>query len=282
VSVAAVARSDFRSLRRSYVVVGVVAVFAALVGLAFLGSSEVHPDPDRTLWGFSALVAWGFPLFIAPLTYLAIAGDRRRGTIKYYLGLPNSRAGYFLAKYVSRAVVAVVAVTLAVAVALVVAATAYENAPDLGRFASVWALSTLYALAMLGVFVAVSAATATRSRAMLGVLGAYVLLSVFWLGLLPALNLETLLDAFTALTGVTFSESTRALIGALGPGGAFFNALPGLVWPGVADQYEVFAQFRDVPDYLAYEPWFDAVVLAAWAVGAPLLGYLKFRSAELG
>lgn len=280
-STATVARNDFRSIRRSSVVLGVVATFVAIATLAFLGSSEVHPDPVRTTWGLSALVAWVFPLLVAPLSYLAIAGDRARGTVKYHLGLPNSRAGYFLAKYLVRATVAVVAVVLGVAAAFVVAALAYENAPDLARFAIFGALAALFTLSIAGVFVAVSAWTASRSRAMFGVVGAYFVLVAFWVGPIPVLNVGTLLDAVASLPGVTVSDPMRALVGALSPAGAFFNTLPELVWADATGQYEVFAQFEEMPDYLGYEPWLNVLVMAVWAVGAPLVGYLRFRTVEL-
>lgn len=281
-SVATVARDDFRSIRRSYVVVGVVATFAAIAGLAFLGSSEVHPDPVRTTWGFSALVAWVFPLLIAPLAYLAVAGDRSRGTIKYHLGLPNSRGSYFAAKYLTRAGVTVAAMVLSVVTAFVVAALTYETAPDPARFATFGALSTLFALSLVGVFVSVSAAFASRSRAMMGVLGAYFGLVILWISPVPAVSLGTLLDAISSLPGVAISDSTEALIGALSPAGAYFNTLPELVWADATGGYDVFAQFEDIPDYLGYEPWLNVLSMAAWAVLAPVAGYLRFRTAELG
>ncbi|MFC7142236.1 ABC transporter permease [Halosimplex aquaticum] len=281
-SAVTVARSDFLSIRRSSVVGGVVATFALVVGLAFLGSSEVHPHPVRTTWGFAALVAWAFPLLLAPLTYLAVAGDRTRGTITYHLGLPNSRAEYFAGKYATRAGVAVATMVIGVAAAFAVAVATYEHAPDPARFLALGALSTLFALSMAGTFVAVSAAVASRSRAMIGVLGAYFVLSAFWVGPLPALNLGTALDAVASLPGVTIADSTRALVGSLSPAGAYFNTLPELVWADAPGRYEVFAQFEATPDFLAYEPWFNVAVLVAWTVGAPLAGYLRFRGAELG
>lgn len=280
-SVASVARTDFRSIRRSYVVVGVVGVFVAMVALAFLGSSEVHPHPYRTLWGFTAIVAWFYPLFVAPLAYMAIAGDRVRGSVKYYLGLPNSRAGYYLGKYLTRAAVAVAAVVLAVVAAFVVAAATYEHAPDPARFLTFGAISTLYGLAMFGTFFAISAATASRSRAMMGTLGAYFVLALLWIGPLPAVNVETLLAAVESLPGVRLSDPAEVIVGALSPGGAYFNTTQ-LVWAGVLDEYEAFAALRDIPDYLGLKPWFNVLLMAVWAVGAPLVGYLRFRSAELG
>lgn len=281
-SVRTVVRNDFRSVRRSYVVLGVVIAFVGFVGLAFLGSSEVHPDPVRTTFGFSALVVWVFPLLVAPLTYLAVAGDRSRGSITYHLGLPNSRREYFLAKYVSRVGAAVVTMVAGGLVALVVAAVAYENAPDLARFLVLGALSVLFALSFAGAFVAVSASVSSRSRAMFGVFGVYFLLSAFWVGFIPVLNLGTVLDAVASVPGVTVSDSTRALIAALSPAGAYFNLLPDLVWADALTQYETFAQFTDRPAYLGFEPWFNLLVLAVWTVGAPTLGYLRFRGAELG
>jgi len=282
VSTATVARTDFRSIRRSYAVVGVVVSFAALSALVFLGSSEVHPHPVRTTFGLSALVAWALPLLLAPLAYLAVAGDRERGTITYHLGLPNSRAAYFRGKYVTRAAVGGITTALGVALAFAVALATYEHAPDPGRFLALAALSTAFALAMVGVFVAVSASVATRSRAMIGVIGAYFVLSAFWVGPLPVLNLGTALDAVAALPGVSVSEPARTLIGSLSPAGAYFNLLPEFVWTDAPGEYAALQQFAGRPDYLGYEPWFNAVVLAAWVVGAPLVGYLRFRSAELG
>ena len=281
-SVGTVAWSDFRSVRRSSVVLGVVVAFVGMVALAFLGSSEVHPDPVRTTWGFSALVVWVFPLLVAPLTYLAVAGDRSRGSVRYHLGLPNSRGEYFLAKYLTRAGAAAATMVLGVVAAVVVGLVAYENPPDIARFLVLGGLSTLFALAMAGLFVTVSAAVSSRSRAMFGVFGAYFLLSAFWVGFLPVLNLGTVLDAVASVPGVSVPDSARALIAALSPAGAYFNLLPELVWADALTEYDTFATFTDRPDYLGYEPWFNLLVLVGWVVGAPVLGYLRFRGAELG
>jgi ABC-type transport system involved in multi-copper enzyme maturation permease subunit len=72
------------------------------------------------------------------------------------------------------------------------------------------------------------------------------------------------------------------VIGALSPAGAYFNTLPELVWADPPGQYGVFAQFGEQPDYLGLEPWFNLLSMGVWAVAAPLVGYLRFRAAELG
>jgi ABC-2 type transport system permease protein len=146
VGVYTVTRDDFRNARRSYIVLGVIGVFAGIVGLVFVSEMNIYPDAYRTLFDVSALIAFVFPLFIAPLTYLSIAGDVSNGSIKYVLGLPNSRLEYFVGKYVSRAAVAVVAVVLGTLVGFVIAAVTFANSVDPIRFLEFAGASAAYAL----------------------------------------------------------------------------------------------------------------------------------------
>ncbi|MFB6087269.1 MAG: ABC transporter permease subunit, partial [Haloarculaceae archaeon] len=221
------------------------------------------------------------PLFVAPLTYLAIAGDRSRGTITYLLGLPNTRSEYFVAKYVSRATVAVAAVVLGTALGFVVAATTFTNGADPARFLTFGAVSGLYALAITGLFLAISATTAERSRAMFGVIAAYFLFVPFWFGFLPFVSLATVLDAVSSVPGLSLSKAIRDVIGALSPTTAYFQSTE-FVYAGVMDQYPEFSQFDSGASPLAHNPVFTTLVLVGWAIVAPLVGYLRFRTAELG
>lgn len=276
-----VGRDDFRNVRRSYVVLGVIGVFAALVGLVFVAEIDIYDDAYRTLFDVSALVAFVFPLFAAPLTYLAIAGDRSRGSIKYVMGLPNSRLEYFLGKYCSRAAVAVAAVVVATVAGYVVAALTFANGADPVRFLKFAAVSALYALSIVGLFVGISATTAGRSRAMFAVFGTYFVLVPFWFGLLPVLSVNTIVDTLASVLGVTVSESTRELITVLSPGTAYLQATE-VVYSGVIREYEAFATFQPDSDALARQTWFSVAVMAGWAVVGPVVGYLKFRASELG
>ncbi|WP_440009429.1 ABC transporter permease [Halomicrococcus sp. SG-WS-1] len=276
-----VTRDDLRNVRRSYVVLGVVGVFTALVALVFGSEISIYDDAYRTLYDVSALVGFAFPLFVASLTYLSIAGDRSGGAIKYVLGLPNSRAEYFLGKYVSRAVVAVSAVVLATVVGFVIAAATFTNGADPIRFLKFAAVSALYALTVTGIFVSLSATTASRSRAMFAVIGAYFVLVPFWFGFLPVISLDTVIDALTSTLGITLSESTRELVSVLSPATAYLQATE-VVYAGVFDQYQILGTFHHESDRLARQSWFNVLVLGCWATVAPLLGYLKFRVSELG
>lgn len=277
-----VTRDDFRNARRSYVVLGVIGVFAGIIALIFASEITIYDDAYRTLFDVSALIGFVFPLFVAPLTYLSIAGDRGSGAIKYMLGLPNSRFEYFSAKYLSRVSVAITAVLVGVFVGFVVAATTFSNGADPICFLSFALVSALYAVTITGIFVGLSVMTAQRSRAMFGVIGTYFILVPFWYGFLPVISLNTILNGISTTFGMTISESTRNLIFVSSPGTAYLQATE-IVYGGVFDQYlALTGAFQPESNDLARQGWFCTLVLVGWATVVPILGYLKFRVSELG
>ncbi|GAA0650090.1 ABC transporter permease [Salarchaeum japonicum] len=281
-SLRTVARDDLKNAARSYVVLGVVGVFAALVALVFVSERNIYPDPYRTLFDVSFMTFLVFPLFVAPLSYLAVAGDRESGVVKYVLGLPNSRLSYVLGKFASRASVTLGAVVVALLVGFVVALATFENAPNLGRFATFAGVSALYGVSLTGLFVGVSAATRRRSRAMLGVFGAYFLLVPFWFGFLPIVNIGTVLDAVATTFGTTVTESTRSFVNALSPATAYLYATEP-VYSGVTDQYPQLAgTFGGESSRIEAQLWFNVLTMAAWGALGLLAGYASFRRSELG
>lgn len=279
-SVQTVFRDDVRNARRSFVVLGVVGVLSIFVGLIVGSDGAVHSHPYRALFDVSFFFFLALPLILAPLTYLAIAGDRSSGAIKHSLGLPNTRSEYLVAKYLSRGLVAVVGVIVALLVGFAVAQFTYPNAPDPLRFLKFLLVSALFALSITGIFVAISSMTSSRSRAMFGVITTYFVLGPFWLGVLPVVSLGTILDAATSTLGVTLSEETLALIQNLSPTTAYLNATE-IVYTGVTDQYEVLAGNFQSDEYYD-QLWFNSLVMAGWATVTLLLGYARFRIAELG
>jgi len=274
-----VARDDFRNARRSYIVLGVIGVFTALTALIFVSEMDFY-EPYRTLFDVLFFVSFVFPLLLAPLAYLCIAGDRTSGAIKYAMGLPNSRAEYFAGKFLSRFGVGAAAVLLAVAVGFLISLVAFSPGPDLGRFLTFAAINVLYTFTFVSMFVAVSASTASRSRAMFGALGLYFVLIVFWFGFLPLLNVNTLLNTVESLLGVTLSEDTRSYVALASPGTAYLQTCKE-VFVGVLGEYESFQQFS-TGDELYAQTWYTALVMLVWGVGSLAVGYVQFARSELG
>jgi ABC-2 type transport system permease protein len=276
-----VTRDDFRNTSRSYIILGVIGVFTGIIGLIFIAEMSVYDDAYRTLFDVSILIAFAFPLFVAPLTYLSIAGDVSSGSVKYALGLPNSRLGYVTGKYISRTAVAVTAVVLGTLVGFVIAAATFSNGGDLIRFLEFAGASAAYALAISGTFVGISAMTASRSRAMFAVIVVYFVIVLFWAGFLPFLSLQTVIDTVASTLGVSVSESTRELISMLSPTNAYFQTTE-VVYTGVLGEYKAFSIIKPGNDRLARKTWFSVLVLFGWAIVVPVIGYLKFRISELG
>jgi ABC-2 type transport system permease protein len=284
VSFGTVLRDDFRNTRRSYVVLGVVGVLAAFTGLIVYAVESNHPDAFRSLFDVSFFFFLVLPLILIPLTYLSVAGDRERGSIKHTLGLPNSRAEYVLGKFVSRASVAIAAVVLSTAVAAVLGVALYTNPIDPMRFVWFAAVSSLFVASMTGIFVACSTLTKRRSRAMFGVIFAYFVLGPFWFGFLPIVSLETVITfiddvigtnlAETALNNITFSSPITAYLSGLEP---VYEGVIGTGEYGSIDQ-----NYGGQADALYTKNWYSWLVMAAWGAVAIAVSYVRFRVAELG
>jgi len=284
VSFARVVRDDFRNTRRSYVVLGVIGVLAAFVALIVFSVEEFHPDAFRALFDVSFFFFLVFPLILIPLTYLSIAGDRERGSIKHTLGLPNSRAEYVFGTFTSRAGVAVAAVLVATAVAAILGVVRYTDPIDPLRFLWFAGISALFVTSLTAIFVALSALTSRRSRAMFGVIAAYFLLGPFWFGFLPVVSLQTVVDTIADLLGTSVSETTFEYIRWSSPTTAYLSGLEpvydGVI--GTGEYAQIDANYGEQPDELYAENWYSWLVMAAWGSAALLLGYVRFRVAELG
>jgi ABC-2 type transport system permease protein len=284
-SFSTVLRDDFRNTRRSYVVLGVIGALALFVGLIMYGDSNVdaYEHAFRALFDVSFFFFLVFPLILIPLTYLSVAGDRERGSIKHTLGLPNSRVEYVLGKFTSRVGVAIAAVLVGTVVAAILGTALYPNPIDPVRFALFAAISALFVTSMTAIFVAISTLTKRRSRAMFGVIFAYFVLGPFWLGFFPVISLDTIIQTVTDLFGASVSDTTIELIQSSSPTTAYLEGLEpvydgflaeGSAYPSIVESYE--------GDKVYNQTWYSGLVMAAWGALALAVSYVRFRVAELG
>ncbi len=277
-------RDDFKNTRRSNVVLGVIGILTAFVALIVYSVEEFHPDAFRALFDVSFFFFLVFPIILIPLTYLSVAGDRERGSIKHALGLPNTRAEYVFGKFTSRVAVAVAAVVVSTFVALVLGVVLYENSVDPMRFVKFGAITALFVASLSAIFVGCSTLTASRSRAMFGAIGLYFLFGPFWFGFLPVVSLTAVVEQIADLLGTGVTDKTLNYIRFSSPTTAYLSGLEP-VYDGVIDpeKYpQVASNYAGDADGYYDENWYNYLTMTLWGTLVLGLSYARFRIAELG
>jgi ABC-2 type transport system permease protein len=268
-----VAKKDFLDVRRAKIVWFVGALYTLfMVLLVYFGqNTQSEPSILNALWNLTAVGAMFIPLIALVTAYLAIAGERESGAIKYLLSVPNSRTDVVLGKFVTRTGVVSAAILLAFLVGGVLTLAWYPS-PEMDTFALMAGLTVLYALTYVAVAIAISAATASRSRAMGGSIAFFFVTSVLNVFGPLQLAVDYLLND---LAGLEVSMNQIVFVQALiSPTAAYVNST-GLAFP---------AGFNTIPPEL---PWFlqgetMLVVMLGWLVVPLALGIRQFRRADLG
>jgi ABC-2 type transport system permease protein len=297
-----VAKKDFKSARRSRMLWGgaiSLGLIAALLAYVSGGSSRPPTESVQSVFNVLTLVlAVLLPIIALVASYLAIAGERESGGIKFLLSLPNTRREVFVGKLLSRAGIVAGGVAFLYVAAVSVALGRHGAFPAMTIFGT-FLLTVLYGSTFVSVAVSMSAAAASRSRAIAGALTAYFVLVILYV--FPVIRISRMVEwVHTTLLGSDpnpdlynavrhtspylayqkatnfvlpaemvsrpFRDSIRNTAPASGPGPS-----RGLSDAVLADP--------DLPLYLTDE--FSLVVLAFWALVPLALGYAVFKRADL-
>jgi ABC-2 type transport system permease protein len=268
-----VAKKDFLDVRRAKMVWFVCGMYALLLGLMFyVGQRESNPDVKEALEVITFIGALVIPLIALVAAYLAIAGERESGTIKYHLSLPVNRFDIVFGKFLSRAAVVSGAILLSFAFAALLGVIWYPSL-EVATFLRAAALTTLFTLTFVSIAVGISAMTSSRSRAMGGSIGVYFLTVL--MPLFPGINVQNILDfLLNELLGLGVADDPITFIQVLiSPLMAFLTT-----WPWV------FPQSDQGPSEVGWylEPNVTIFVLLAWLVVPLVLGYYVFERSDLG
>lgn len=269
-------RRDFLDVRRSKIAWLPVAIYTvALISLWLLNPVEDFNEALRVIAGVSGILL--IPLVALVAAYLAIAGERESGSIKFTLGQPVSRSALVLGKFVSRSLIVIVGLLLAFIFSLAASRLALSGIEfDYTSYVLFAVFTSLYALVYVSIGIGISAASSSRARAIGLAISVYVVLNMIWESAAgPAGILEFSLIQLGRSAGEF--ETALTFINMLGPTSSYVQGvtllLPsssGQPTPGVGGE----------PWFL--QGWFVAVVLLAWVIGPLLLGYYRFRHADLG
>lgn len=268
-SVRAVLRQDLLDVRRARLVQGVLTMYVLFVGLVFLGVS-LSPDPSVSgAIQLTSLLGFLFIPLVALLAgYLAIAGERESGTIRFLVGYPVLRSEVLLGKFLSRFGLVTGAIGVAFLGAGAIATVLYAD-PVLLTVAVFGVLTALFAGSYVGMAVGVSAATGSRSRAMSTIVSLYFVFTLLWSHILPVTLPKLIAGAASGLLGVQLSGPVWNVFANLSPAMAYFWSLQLL-------PVQAF-EMQQVP----VGPVTVLCILIAWIVVPPALGYLSFARADI-
>jgi len=295
-----VAKKDFKGARRARTLWLVAALLAVVAGLmAYVweaGSTQTDAEAVRELLRtVAAIMSFLLPIVVLVASYLAIAGERESGGIKFLLGLPNTRGDVIVGKFLSRTLIAGLSVVFMFLVAIAVALVQFGAFP-VAVFVGVVVATTLYATVFVSIAVSLSAFVKSRSRAVAGAIGAYFGLIIINLGI-PVISIESILKYLHQdLLGMEANPDLYNFVLHLSPLYAF-QKVQNLVLPkellsfpfaeSASNAEQVSRGFGDsevvapegLPLYLTDE--FSVLILTLWLVVPLSVAYWKFNRADL-
>ncbi len=248
---------------------GFTLVTLALVAVVG-GGGEATGGPQFLTVVLGSALSLLVPLVGLLGSYAALVGERSTGSVRFLLGLPNSRDDAYLGKYLSRSVVVLAPLVVGMALTGLIVATTYESG-SLRPVVGIGLLSIPYALLFVGLGLTASAYADTEGRAVAMVVAVFALLRAAWPGL-----------QWLGLQRLPFEQRHPEpewyfWLGRINPINAYVKLTtefgPGSTHPLITTERGL--------STVATTSAFAAAVLLAWGVAAPLAGLWYFRRRDL-
>ena len=282
-------RRDLRSVFRSRMgPAAVLVLLLSTVGVAALvwvtTDPEFPPDTENLVVIFGSLLSFVVPLVALLASYSAVVSERTTGSVRFLLGLPNSRTDAYVGKLASRTLVVVAPVVVGVLLAGAITVPLTESG-DFAPFVWLAALSAAYAVLFVGIGLTASVVADTDTRAVSLVVAVFAILRAGW----PALQ-------WVGLQGLEeqypFPE-WYFWIGRLNPINAYVKLTtvispvenhPLITTPRDTESVRRFAEElprESAAGSVAVSGELAAIVLGVLVVAAPVAGWLYFRQRDV-
>ena len=276
-----IANKDFADAGRSKMLwaltVLLVLLVAGVSAIPYLLAEGTTPTFEQALSFLFTPIALLVPIIGLVVGYQAIVSERETGSIRFLLGLPNTRRDVVLGKVIGRAGVVAVPTLIGFLVGAVVIAALYDGF-IVTDYLGLLVFSLIMGLVYVSVAVAISASVSSRAKALAGVLGFFVLFDFLWEFVPMAMYwaVEGNLPGFDGL------PAWYLFVLRLSPGQALSAIALTLIEFAGAGDLDLTAAGRvagEVPFYL--ENWFAWIIVVLWIVVPVSLGYLRFKDAIL-
>ncbi|MFC7215740.1 ABC transporter permease subunit [Saliphagus sp. GCM10025334] len=276
-----VASKDFADAGRSMMLwaltVLLVLLVAGVSAIPYLLAEGTTPTFAEALYFLFTPIGLLIPIIGLVVGYQAIVSERESGSIRFLLGLPNTRRDVILGKVIGRAGVVAVPTLIGFLVGAVVIGALYDGFV-VADYLGLLVFSLVMGLVYVSVAVGISASVSSRAKALAGVLVFFVLFDFLWEFVLMGTYwvLEGSLPGFDGLP-VWYLFVLR-----LSPGQALTAIALTLIEIVGAEGLDFTAAGRvagDVPFYL--ENWFAWIIVALWIIVPVSVGYLRFKNAIL-
>ncbi|UTF54867.1 ABC transporter permease subunit [Natronosalvus rutilus] len=276
-----IASKDFADAGRSMMLwaltVLLVLLVAGVSAIPYLLADGTTPTFEQALNFLFTPIGLLVPIIGLVVGYQAIVSERESGSIRFLLGLPNTRRDVVLGKVVGRAGVVAVPTLIGFLVGAVVIGALYDGF-IVTDYLGLLVFSLIMGLVYVSVAVAISASVSSRAKALAGVLGFFVLFDFLWEFVPMAMYwaVEGNLPGFDGL------PAWYLFVLRLSPGQALSALALTLIEFAGAGDLDLTAAGRvagEVPFYL--ENWFAWIIVVLWITVPVSLGYLRFKNAIL-
>jgi ABC-2 type transport system permease protein len=274
-SLTAVIKKEFLDSIRSYMLLGLTALFVLFVaGFASLEfvptgyqrNGPINPSTLALLNSLRTPTVFFIPLIGLVVGYNSIVGERESGKLRLMLSLPNTRSDVVFGKFLGRSAVIAVSILLGYIPAGVIALILYDSFA-FGIFVTYTLLTIFYGVVYIAIATGISAGVKTRGGGIAAAGVIYTLFLIIW---------DVFVAIFAVATGGFSPEITLPgwiqTIFMLNPSTAFAYATR-----------EAIPEFDSIVvlPYHYFQDWVGFVFLALWIVVPLGLGYFRFNNIDL-
>jgi ABC-2 type transport system permease protein len=255
-----------------------------LFDMAFGRGERSHSTAD-VLASLASGIEFVIPLAALLFGHLAIVGARERGSLRTLLAYPVSRRNVVLGTLLGRT--AVVGATLAGGLAVAfVAGWLFIDGLDLLPYAAFSAATIAFGVIFVAIAVGISAGSRRRGSALAWTMTIFVVTWFLWDLLLLLARALADVSVVTSSVGPDEAPGWYVFLDRIHPGTAWRNLVTAWIAPvlpdgGVGESPDEPVLTTSGPEPFYLDEWTMVVVLLAWGLVPLLVGYWRFRNAEI-